>query len=552
MQHGVFHVKSPVFHEGIPTDSWKEKTKVEYSLSNRNSFNPNLQTCLYCHKQKVKYSETQRKPFKLNLQACRTDTFPDWPKQEHKHKENEPLHLPILVQNRGVSLRYVWDGQRLLLMKNSRRHRTKSLRKFLEDHLKWLRSVVMTLFVPQQVQSNYIYYLKWKFVHRIFSSAIQFQATQAMLQAIGIGAKRSLTSTATLNWVLKDGLGRLSKFIYTAILGPAFDADLKRVRFSTAVLFSLSVGVELLTPVFPRNFLLLASMANIAKSISLAAYIGTSSAIHQSFTVADNLGDVSAKSQIQTVCFDNIGLALAACLNLLCKNNPRMELALPFIIYPVFSAIDIFAIYQGLKYIHLSTLNKARLEIIADKWIRSRTVLSTAEVSTAEGMQLFGTSGNRKWPVRIGFVNLREQKPEVMVYIMQSLRNEDRYFLCLESCYGFIRKPKMGLLLCLHENAAAADIVKGILQASYMRVALTSNENNLSNSCNGCAISKSESMLPGDWQNLLEESKRFVNVEISQLLEQMQKTGWVLKNVLLSPSEQLTYRTLGENEKPQP
>lgn len=552
MQHGLFHVKSAVFQEGIPTDSWKDKTKVEYTVSNRNSLNPNLQTCLYWHKQKVKYSLSQRKPLKLNLQACRTDTFPDWPKQEHKHKQNEPLHLPILVQNRGVSLRYVWEGQRLLLVKNSRRHSKQSLRKFLKDHVKWLRSVVMTLFVPQQVQSNYIYYLKWKLVHRIFSSALQFQATQAMLQAIGIGAKRSLTSTATLNWVLKDGLGRVSKFIYTAILGPAFDADLKRVRFSTSVLFSLSVGVELLTPVFPRNFLLLASMANIAKSISLAAYIATSSAIHQSFAVADNLGDVSAKSQIQTVCFDNIGLALAACLNLLCKNNPRMELALPFIIYPVFSAMDLFAIYQGLKYIHLSTLNKARLEIIADKWVHSRTVPSTAEVSTAEGMQLFRTSGNRKWPVRIGFVNLREQKPEVMVYIMQSLRNEDRYFLCLESCYSLIRKPKMGLLLCLHENAVAADIVKGILQASYMRVALTSKENNLSNSCNGCAISKPESMLPRDWQNVLEESKRFVNVEISQLLEQMEKAGWVLKNVLLSPSEQITYRTLGENEKSHP
>jgi hypothetical protein len=45
--------------------------------------------------------------------------------------------------------------------------------------------------------------------------------------------------------------------------------------------------------------------------------------------------------------------------------------------------------------------------------------------------------------VRIGFVNLREQKPEVMVYIMESLRNGNRYFLCMESCYGFIRKPKV-------------------------------------------------------------------------------------------------------------
>lgn len=50
----------------------------------------------------------------------------------------------------------------------------------------------------------------------------------------------------------------------------------KRVRFSTSVVFSLSVGLELLTPAFPQYFLLLASVANIAKQISLACYLATS------------------------------------------------------------------------------------------------------------------------------------------------------------------------------------------------------------------------------------------------------------------------------------
>lgn len=52
-------------------------------------------------------------------------------------------------------------------------------------------------------------------------------------------------------------------------------SHVQRVRFSTSVLFSLSIGVELLTPAFPEYFLLLATIANIAKSISLAAYIAT-------------------------------------------------------------------------------------------------------------------------------------------------------------------------------------------------------------------------------------------------------------------------------------
>ncbi|KAI8525801.1 hypothetical protein RHMOL_Rhmol13G0258500 [Rhododendron molle] len=80
---------------------------------------------------------------------------------------------------------------------------------------------------------------------------------------------------AALNWVLKDGLGRLSRCIYTASLASALDTNLKRVRFSTSVLFSSSIGVESLTPAFPQYFLILATIANIAKQMSLACHLAT-------------------------------------------------------------------------------------------------------------------------------------------------------------------------------------------------------------------------------------------------------------------------------------
>ncbi|KAI7990603.1 MLO-like protein 1 [Camellia lanceoleosa] len=39
--------------------------------------------------------------------------------------------------------------------------------------------------------------------------------------------------------------------------------------------------------------------------------IVTQTAVHRSFAVADNLGEVSANAQIQTVCFNSLGLMLA-------------------------------------------------------------------------------------------------------------------------------------------------------------------------------------------------------------------------------------------------
>lgn len=57
---------------------------------------------------------------------------------------------------------------------------------------------------------------------------------------------------------------------------------LQKVRFSTSVLFSVSLGLEMLTPFFPNYFLLFATMANIGKSIALAAYLATSVCIYES------------------------------------------------------------------------------------------------------------------------------------------------------------------------------------------------------------------------------------------------------------------------------
>lgn len=83
---------------------------------------------------------------------------------------------------------------------------------------------------------------------------------------------------------------------------------LKRVRFSTSVLFSLSIGVELLTPVFPKYFLLLASVANIAKQISLACYLATGVRIFQLktsclFIAIPAVASLNSSSDFIDVCY---------------------------------------------------------------------------------------------------------------------------------------------------------------------------------------------------------------------------------------------------------
>ena len=104
---------------------------------------------------------------------------------------------------------------------------------------------------------------RWRFVQRVASATLTVFSTQQMLHAIGLGAQRSLPTAAALNWVLKDGLGRLGKLLVATQFGRTFDADVKRSRFVSSLVYDTAAGIEMATPLFPRHFLLLATLANI-------------------------------------------------------------------------------------------------------------------------------------------------------------------------------------------------------------------------------------------------------------------------------------------------
>ncbi|PIN19596.1 hypothetical protein CDL12_07721 [Handroanthus impetiginosus] len=489
----------------------------------------------------------------LALSSCLNTSF----NLNHEYQEREKLSplqpedenpqsfkLPVVIRHSATVSRCFWDGKELKFVSVDGIDGF-SLWDFSLQYEDWLRKLgevcraaVRNFLLPREVSANYLEYVKWKFLHRVFSSALQVLATQAMFRAIGIGYSRSLPSAAAVNWVLKDGLGRLSRCIYTASLASAFDTNLKRVRFSTSILFSLSIGIELLTPAFPQYFLLLATIANIARQISLACHLATGSAVHRSFAISDNLGEVSAKAQIQTVCFDNVGLLLAATLNILLRNNQRLLAALPFVVYPIFSAIDLFGIYQGLRHVHLQTLTKDRLELIINIFIKPGYVPSPAEVSDREGIDFLWSKGRELLPIRIGGLNLEKKMPKLCLMTMRSLKDEDFYFICMESLNNGSRIKDHGILLCLREGARTEDLITGLLQACYIRNKLLRDKISLENVLEARVSSNS---LPIEWVTLMEESRRFVRDNLGRLKDQMSGLGWICQNILLSTQEQARY-----------
>jgi len=262
----------------------------------------------------------------------------------------------------------------------------------------------------ESVTEDYWEYAKFRFLQRMASSCITVFATQQMLAAIGMGASRRLPAAAAINWVLKDGLGRLGKLGVAANFGREFDSDVKRFRFTSSVVYDASSLIEMITPFFPKKFLLLATLANIGKSVGITTANVVRAPIQRSFVLEENLAEVAAKTSAQQVVADNLGLAVAvlatgkfififvrairmtSCFvnrGLTGKVvNESARLIIPFVAFIPLATMDLYCIYRELKAVQLTTINKERAEIIADHWINHGSVPGTKYVSAAE--RLFG------------------------------------------------------------------------------------------------------------------------------------------------------------------
>jgi hypothetical protein len=71
-------------------------------------------------------------------------------------------------------------------------------------------------------------------------------------------------------------------------------------RFLASGLIQASSLFELLAPLYPGGFLLIASVSNIGKNIGWLATSATRASMNRGLTKEDNLGDVTAKSGYPT------------------------------------------------------------------------------------------------------------------------------------------------------------------------------------------------------------------------------------------------------------
>ncbi|XP_064329903.1 RUS family member 1 isoform X2 [Phalacrocorax carbo] len=183
---------------------------------------------------------------------------------------------------------------------------------------------------PESVSPDYLQYQCWDALQALCSTLTGALATRAVLQAVGVGDSAATVTGATLTWVLRDGIGMVTRITFAWIQGSRLDCEAKQWRLAADVLNDAALLLELLAPDWPRAGPALLALAAAAKCIVGVAGGATRAALAVHQARRDNMADVAAKDSSQETLVNGAGLLLALLLLPLLEGRPwpRLRLAL--------------------------------------------------------------------------------------------------------------------------------------------------------------------------------------------------------------------------------
>ncbi|KAM9962897.1 hypothetical protein ACTFIW_006118 [Dictyostelium discoideum] len=264
--------------------------------------------------------------------------------------------------------------------------------KLLEKELKLddnkLFDSIKKLFLPKgypsTVTSDYIGYQKWMFIQNLISSTTYLLSTHALLTSvIGISSTSALPFAAAISWVLKDGLGAIALVLFANKYSTLFDYDIKKYKFRGDLLHNFGVLLEMFTPFFQQFFLPLASISNLSKGLAGLVYGSTRASLNRSFSLKENIGDITAKYQSQSMAAYLSGMAIGSSIGMILSVYPLTSVSNLSIVFGL-SFIHIFCGINAIKSIDLKTLNQQRTSILIDNWLKSNLILPSKIVNQEE------------------------------------------------------------------------------------------------------------------------------------------------------------------------
>jgi hypothetical protein len=385
--------------------------------------------------------------------------------------------------------------------------------------LSFVRRALSSTFLPESVTEDYYTYVKWKCFQRFVSSTVNVLGVQALLLALGVKTEGALGVAAATSWVLKDALGKMGRIGWAGKMGSEFDADSKRWRFRSSILYAAGNGLEIVTYVFPAYFVAIAACANLMKQISMLTSSATRNAIYRSFSAQrNNIGEISAKSEAQIAVVDLVGMLAGIKLSQIVGSS-HFGIG---IAYLCLSSVDLFSIYKEIRSVVFKDLNFERLALVLQDYAsiapsgNSTTagdvVLAPSHVATKE--RIFRNPWLNKGDVFKVLSDLPHLSPERLGQSLTSFQGER---------YALIVTEEGQPHVLMHQEARSRDTAKAVFTYFLLKRRLDAR-----------AAAGNDAAISADViTQFLAEARAEADARQDGLLETLQSAGWSTERFML-------------------
>ncbi|XP_033928387.1 RUS family member 1 isoform X4 [Melopsittacus undulatus] len=181
-----------------------------------------------------------------------------------------------------------------------------------------INQVLMRVLLPQgyphSVSPDYLQYQCWDSLQALCSSLCSSLSARSVLQAMGVGDGAATVTGATLTWLLRDGVGMVTRITFTYLQGSRLDCEAKQWRLAADVINDAALLLELLAPDWPRAGPALLTLAAAGKCVVGVAGGATRTALAVHQARRDNVAEVAAKDSSQETLVNGLGLLLSLLL----------------------------------------------------------------------------------------------------------------------------------------------------------------------------------------------------------------------------------------------
>ncbi|KAJ6928241.1 protein root UVB sensitive 6 [Populus alba x Populus x berolinensis] len=403
----------------------------------------------------------------------------------------------------------------------------------VEELMGFIRSYVVPEGFPDSVIPSYVPYMTWRALKHFFGGAMGVFTTKTLLNSVGVSKSQAIPGAVAINWILKDGAGRVGKMLY-ARQGKKFDYDLKQ-----AVLYRVVADLTMhyscdLRETFSWNWVLRWSwqlqqshtffflwlvLLMWRRMLVLVTSTSTRTPIYKAFAKGDNIGDVTAKGECVGNVADLLGTGLSIMIS---KRNPSLVTT-----FALLSCGYVFSSYQEVKSVVLHTLNRARFSVAVESFLKTGQVPSLHEGNVKENVFNFPWLKDRSISLGPRFKDAF-QDPRAYLAI-EPLFERERYIVTYNPS-----KDKVYALL--KDQAKPDDIVKAAFHAHVLMHFIHSSNNNCSSPSKQQEYGHSNFILSAaDLESHIAESCKMVSTLYAPFKSKAAEQGWRMSESHLNP-----------------